>query len=461
MSVAGDDPYPIREPPASRWTWLVRMHGRVSRWDYLVAGVLLMALKYLIDAAALGAAGGELLQPLVFLDPVLAHRAEWFRELSPDLVWMAVAWSLPFIWIGVALSARRCADAGLSPWWALLFLVPFVNFVLMLALCLVRTRADARPEPPRHLSLLLVTLLAGALLFIVSVYGYAAYGVMLFMAGPVLIGAFASASYIGGNASIRLAASIGIGQVVLVATLALFLVTGFEGVFCLVMAYPLLAPLALLGSVMAWEALCGGHRRRTRPPLVLLGAALLAAGAWTDATRERPPLRRVDTVVEVDAPPDVVWRRVVAFPDLPAPDGIFRTGIACPLRATIDGEGVGAIRRCEFTTGAFIEPITAWEPGVRLAFAVTAQPPAMRELSPWDVHAPHLDGFLVSERGEFRLSPLPGGRTRLEGTTWYRLDVAPAPYWALWSDGLIHAIHERVLRHIAGIASDDVRAAVR
>ena len=73
----------------------------------------------------------------------------------------------------------------------------------------------------------------------------------------------------------------------------------------------------------------------------------------------------------------------------------------------------------------------------------------MRELSLWDgISPPHLDDFMLSRRGEFRLVPLPDGRTRLEGRTWYALDIHPATMWAPWSDALIHAIHGRVLRHI-------------
>lgn len=43
---------------------------------------------------------------------------------------------------------------------------------------------------------------------------------------------------------------------------------------------------------------------------------------------------------------------------------------------------------------------------------------------------------------------LPGNRTRLEGNTWYQMRIAPASYWAIVGDGIIHAIHERVLEHI-------------
>jgi hypothetical protein len=146
----------------------------------------------------------------------------------------------------------------------------------------------------------------------------------------------------------------------------------------------------------------------------------------------------------------VVWPHVLGFSDLPeVPSWFFRLGIAYPVRARIEGAGPGAIRRCEFSTGAFVEPITVWDPPRRLAFDVISQPPPMHEWSPYqELHPPHLDSTMRSRRGEFRLVALPGGRTRLEGSTWYELDLAPQAYWSIWSDLIVHRIHRRVLEHI-------------
>src|SRR5437764_11949048 len=125
--------------------------------------------------------------------------------------------------------------------------------------------------------------------------------------------------------------------------------------------------------------------------------------------------------IEIDAPTERVWQNVIGFSELPeVPKWFFRLGIAYPVRARIEGSGVGAVRRCEFSTGPFVEPITAWEPPSRLAFDVASQPPSTTELSPYkDVRAAHLEGYMVSRRGEFRLVRLPGHRTRLAGTPWY------------------------------------------
>jgi len=247
-----------------------------------------------------------------------------------------------------------------------------------------------------------------------------------------------------------LGAALGIGQTSLLLGMLLLIAVAVEGVICVAMAWVLASPLVALGGLLGFAIGGGGGG----VPGLLVALLALPLLAWQESAGRPAALREVVSAIEVEAPPDVVWRHVVAFPDLPPPDGIFALGIACPLRARIVGEGVGATRYCEFTTGDFVEPITVWDPPRRLAFDVASQPPAMRELSPWpDIHAPHLDGYLRSRRGEFRLVALPGGRTRLEGSTWYQVEVHPQAYWSRWSDLFIHAIHQRVLGHIARLAA--------
>jgi hypothetical protein len=234
--------------------------------------------------------------------------------------------------------------------------------------------------------------------------------------------------------------------------------TGAEGAICIVMALPLAAMAAALGGLLDHFA----RRRMRDSTAVRMHASVLFVllplfTAGEAALDREPATRPVTTTVVIDAPPSAVWAHVISFEPLPPPrEAVFRAGIAYPIEATIDGRGVGAVRRCRFSTGDFVEPVTAWEEERLLRFSVTDQPEPMRELSPWGaIHPPHLDGFLRSHQGEFRLTPLPGGRTRLEGTTWYENRMWPDAYWRLWSDRLIHAIHRRVLGAIEGRAERD------
>jgi hypothetical protein len=106
----------------------------------------------------------------------------------------------------------------------------------------------------------------------------------------------------------------------------------------------------------------------------------------------------------------------------------------------------------------FVEPIEVWDEPRLLKFSVTANPAPMQEWTPYrEIHPPHLTGFLVSKQGQFRLTPLAGGRTKLEGTTWYQHGLWPANYWQLWSDHIIHTIHLRVLRHVKQLSEVDAK----
>ena len=233
----------------------------------------------------------------------------------------------------------------------------------------------------------------------------------------------------------------------------LLLLLAFEGIICIVMALPVAVPVVLLGSAVGYfiQSRPMHSADSVRLMLVPLAALPCLIGAES-ATHPEAPLFCVRTRVEVRAAPNRVWPHVIRFNPLPRPsasDWVFRTGVAYPVKAEIEGQGVGAIRRCEFSTGPFIEPIEIWDEPRLLRFAVTSNPAPMREWNPlFEIHPPHLDRFLVALRGQFRLTELPGGKTLLEGTTWYQHHLWPAAYWRLWSDSIIHKIHQRVLLHI-------------
>jgi hypothetical protein len=72
------------------------------------------------------------------------------------------------------------------------------------------------------------------------------------------------------------------------------------------------------------------------------------------------------------------------------------------------------------------------------------------------VNPPHLDGYFRATHGEFRLIPLPDGRTRLEGRTRYVVDMFPQPYWTVPARSIVTAIHVRVLHHIQTLAEEEV-----
>ena len=449
--------------PSDLWRW----QGTVGRTKYLALGATLFALKHLIDrvvASTIFNRPWSLFNYWVFadtgqIDETPQARLRFYATL------LAIA--LPFIWAGVVLTLRRLRDAGLPSWLVVLFFVPFLNLLFFLLLSVLPSSARVRagggaaffdrliPRGAFGSAVLGIVITAAPVvaLTLLSVEGLRNYGWGLFVGLPFALG-LSSVLVYGYHAPRPL------GKCLLVALLSVALVSAvligvaIEGLVCVVMAAPLGAAVALIGGLVGYAI----QHQRAQParqdnavraylePLAALPAMMLLE----KSVQLAPPLRAVETSIEVNAPPAQVWTHLVAFNELPPPqEKIFHTGIAYPLRAEIAGRGVGAVRHCVFTTGAFVEPIEVWDEPHLLRFTVTAQPPVMDELSPYPhLHPPHLDNYLQSRRGQFLLEPLPGGRTRLTGTTWYQNSFWPGAYWHVWSDYIIHRIHGRVLAHI-------------
>jgi len=444
----------------------------VDRLTYAASGVGLAVFKYAVEAGVIKATTGQWLTPLgFFFGPSIVTRMS-ILEQAPEWLGLLlglflVLWTVPFVWIALSMSVRRAYSAGSSPWLGALVLVPPVNLVVMTCLAIAPDkpalsveRPVATAKAPRRVTLTAVGcgLAVGIMAILVGIYGFGEYGVVVFLVTPVMMGM--ATGFVYNRPVVRsTGATVNIAVLVTLLAAGVLLLLAFEGMICLIMAAPIVSPMTIVGAILGkWMAECTTAGSGQMVGMILAVPFLCGAEALTRQIPERVVL----TTVEVDAPPEVVWKRIVEFPDLPAPtDWFFRCGIACPMRARIEGSGVGAVRHCEFSTGDFVEPITVWEEPVRLAFDVVDQPDPMVELTPWrHVHPPHLeDRSLESQRGEFRLIDLGGGRTRLEGRTWYTFDMHPQIYWTLWSDFSIHRIHRRVLDHIRTLAEADAAGA--
>jgi len=433
---------------------------RVGRREYVATGLALAPLKYLVDALLVWLATGRVWSALDYLHPVdlLGRRAV---PSAPGWLMPTLAlWTMPFLWIGISMSMRRALDAGRSAWLALLFFVPGLNYALMAALSLLPSRVRSvppreTPRPyehklPRALLAMAAGVTIGLAMLALSAYRFASYGVALFLGTPFVMGA--RTAYLFNRqypSTARETQEVTLATVAITGGVILF--SAQEGAVCLAMAAPLAIGIAAMGAALGrYVAL----RDQSHAANALLALAVLPMMATADASEAPTALREVRSSIVVDAPPAVVWQHVIAFPPLPDPSElVFRFGIAYPRSAEIVGHGVGATRYCIFSTGSFVEPITHWEPGKRLSFDVRTQPRPLHEWSPYhDVAPPHLDGYFRSRRGEFRFVALPGGRTRLEGSTWYEMRLYPEGYWSLFGDALIRRIHHRVLAHIKRVA---------
>jgi uncharacterized membrane protein YhaH (DUF805 family) len=449
------------------WRW----DGKVGRAKYAAVGLIGVAIKYNLDRLIAGSFWGynqsfffNYWAPLgkaARLDHLSNNEAKFLATL--------LLFSIPSLWVGVAMTAKRLRDAGQPVWLVVLFFIPVINVLFFLALCALPAQEPAAysegapwPGPGVVAGMIPRSALGSAVLaiFLTTVLGLLfvglgtvviqAYGWGLFVALPFCLGMFSVLlhSY---HEPRDLKTCLGVALLPIGILGAVLVLAAMEGVICVLMAAPFAIVLSVIGGMIGYSIQDRYWGARQRPAMLSIVLLLVPASFGIEqAAALRAPEYTVRTAIEVNAPPERVWNQVVAFAEIPPPkELLFRAGIAYPIRAEISGRGVGAVRHCVFSTGPFVEPIEVWDEPRLLQFAVTANPAPLNELSPYgNIQPPHLHGYLVSEKGQFLLTVLPGRRTRLEGTTWYHDTIWPAAYWHLWSNYIIHRIHLRVLEHI-------------
>ncbi|MCI0445615.1 SRPBCC family protein [bacterium] len=442
---------------------LISPVGTIARAEYVFWGVVLFAIKYNIDRLIAYQLFHRKWRVWEYLFPIQV-------DLSPQQNWnfliaLLIA-ALPFVWSGCVLTIKRLRASGLPVWLVVLFFVPIVNLFFFAIIALlpekqIRVRTTnasssvanliPRSRAGSALSALALNALSALVFTRFSVETLNQYGWGLFVGLPFCLGLTSSLIYSyhqyrkWTECMVVALLSISIAGLIL-------LILAFEGIICLIMAAPILAVLAIIGATLGYWL---QFQREAAPKLYCLSNVMLFAIMMIQAIEHPQPTLFTETSsIEIDAPPQTVWDHVVSFSELPPPrEWIFKTGIAYPIRAEIQGRGAGAVRYCVFSTGSFVEPITVWDEPRLLRFGVLKNPPPMQEWTFYqDIHPPHLDGFFLSQQGQFRLKSISGNRTVLEGTTWYYHNLWPESYWRFWSDTIIHNIHLRVLKHIKSTA---------
>jgi hypothetical protein len=318
--------------------------------------------------------------------------------------------------------------------------------------------ADPRAE---LLTAVVVAALFGISLVLVALYATRRYAWVVFILTPFAVG-FAASFFVSCHRAPTRGRCVRAASLAVVTASLGFLALGVEGFVCLLMAAPLTIPCAIVGALLAFFV---QHSRREALPLTvgMLLCALPLMATVEPALIGAPPPLAVQTSIEIDAPAAVVWAHLIRFESIEAPldSWLFKAGVAYPISAELRGQGVGAIRVCEFSTGTFVETIRRWDVGRELAFTVDEAPSPLREWTPYEnVHPPHLDGYFLPESADFRLVALGANRTRLEGTSVYRHHMWPIGYWRLWSDAMIKQVHLRVFQHVKRLAEHASRPAM-
>lgn len=441
---------------------LATFSGKISAPAYALAVPALVLSQHLMVALLYRAAAVPLVADSGFWLLPMRRLAD-MPALSPWTAAAAFGFSLVIAWAIAMLSFRRAARSGYGYMLAAASIVPVLQIGAVALLAVVPVRAvDLEPEQARGANIAHVVqgVLAGVAIIVlavlISAVTFGAYGWSLFVMTPFLVGI--TTAYLA-NRDVALAPGRTFGLVMAAAGLGTLALVMFalEGFVCILLAAPLGSVAALLGGVIGRALAAIGHRRG-KP---LLSVALLPAMVALEAAMPPSVAITMEQAIDISAPPPAVWQAVVSNDPIGAPPALVaEAGFSYPISGRLLGDGVGAVRLGEFSTGVARERVTDWQPGRQLAFVVESQPPMMEEMSPYRrVHAPHLSGYFETGATAFDLKPLPGGRTRLSVRATHILRIDPALYWEPMARWAISQNVHRVLRSIKGRA--EVNASAR
>jgi hypothetical protein len=406
----------------------------ISGLLYLAAIIPLLVLEY---AAA-------------FL-PGLSQRSlsgSWAAKIS----WMAWLGRAESSLLGLAiliccaatgwLSLRRATAAGKSGAAVALAIVPWVQLPIIIWLAL--SRSASSPAQPTSTAAVRGALWGLAIALgaeLICTLSFGSYGIALFVGTPFIVGIVA-AYFAARDGDPH---PIGVAQFALLLASAVLFGFAFEGLFCLLIAYPLAAIAAVIGGAIG-TVLGRMHASRATAFSTLALLPLLLA-----AETAAPPSANFDDTlsIDVDAPPAAVWDSIVHMGTIRnIPAAPFGWGFAYPVAGHINGQGVGAVRLGVFSTGTAYERVTRWQHDRELWFDVLSDPPMMNESNPFGVvRAPHLNGYFSTHHARFTLAPLRGGHTRLTLATDHTLRIGPCGYFLPMAHWAVRENKRRVLAH--------------
>jgi hypothetical protein len=214
---------------------------------------------------------------------------------------------------------------------------------------------------------------------------------------------------------------------------------GMELWMCIVMGLPFFFAMSSLGGALVSYL----YRRRdartsgntTLGLLVALPFVLLPLEAQLPLPTVTRTVR-ADVLVAADA--EMVWEQLIAVPEIQPDEKRFAwfraLGLPDPVEATLNAEGVGAMRHARYANGLqVVEPVLVWEPAARYRFSVELDPASLPSPIWRAVDGPHMDVVYV----EYRIDPQASGLVLLHLESVYTLATPLNGYAGVWMDFLL------------------------
>ena len=339
---------------------LMTWQGTTGRGQYVLVGIFGFALKHNLDRFIATFAFNRPWSIFNYwVPPDDLVRWSTLSVADRNFLLTMLGVSLPFIWVGVLLTMKRLRDAQLPGILVAFFFFPFLSLIFFLLLAVLPSRParttvrepgsarkflDAiipRDGPGSAAGAVITSVLFALAATGLGVFVFIEYGWGIFVGLPFVTGLLAALLF-GYHRPRRYGECFAVASLAVTFLGLILLALAMEGVICLFMAAPNFYPVAWLGAFVGWAIQARPTQRDAPSVLVLLILAMpLLMGAESRGARTAPRYR-VETSIEIAAPPEEVWRHIVTFQELPEPtDSLFRVGIAYPMRARIEGDRRG------------------------------------------------------------------------------------------------------------------------
>lgn len=237
------------------------------------------------------------------------------------------------------------------------------------------------------------------------------------------------------------------------------LVALWEGLICVVFFTPIALFASSLGGIAAGLIVRYGMRRSANVSAACVLCLPLIVGTVEQRFLAQKEIRQVESAIEIDALPQVVWRNIervsrIAPAEL-TPSWSHTIGFPNPIEATLSHEGVNGVRHATFEGGVlFVETIGLWDPERRLGFSIKANSDQIPPTT-LDEHVVVGGRFFDVLYGEYVLEPLPGGRTELHLLSRHRVSTDFNWYAHLWTDAVMRDLQKRILLVVKNRAEKD------
>lgn len=238
-----------------------------------------------------------------------------------------------------------------------------------------------------------------------------------------------------------------IANLIILILCGILLLLGFEGVICILMAYPFLViPMTLsflLGAFIGHAD--GGIKRNALIALIIVNPCSYIFDAYS-----QPINQEVRTELIIFASKKDIWNNLtneIKFSN--TPQILFDKGVSYPKSIKFRRNNDIPYYECITNNDTIHLNISEVKKNNLISFVPSEQTIPMRELTPYNrIDAKHLNDYFYIHHGKIQLSAIDDDSTKITATTSYSYKIAPKWYWKLWSNYIINEMHTHVLNSV-------------